>query len=83
MKTEKKLIYSGNQLGDGQRNEDDPLNGAFQNIRAADERRSNEDEPLNRPFENISPADVNDIPAETVELDVEYNVEEQPTISLH
>lgn len=79
----KNTNYSGNQLGDGQRNEDDPLNGAFQNIRAADERRSNEDEPLNRPFENISPADVNDIAAETVELVVEYNVEDQPTISLH
>lgn len=79
----KNTNYSGNQLGDGQRNEDDPLNGPFQNIRAADERRSNEDEPLNRPFENVSPADINDIAAETVELVVEYNVEDQPPISLH
>lgn len=79
----KNTNYSGNQLGDGQRNEDDPLNGPFQNIRAADDRRSNEDEPFNRPFENVSPADTNDIAAETVELDVEYNVEDQPPISLH
>lgn len=74
--------YSGNQFKERKRNEDDPLNGPFENTRAKEERQSNENDPLNGPFENIRTAPRSDI-QNNVEIEGENDLEDQPPISVN
>lgn len=74
--------YSGNQFKERKRNEDDPLNGPFENTRAKEERQSNENDPLNGPFENIRTAPRSYI-QNNVEIEGENDLEDQPPISVN
>lgn len=74
--------YSCNQFKERKRNEDDPLNGPFENTRAKEERQSNENDPLNGPFENIRTAPRSDI-QDNVEIEGENDLEDQPPVSVN